>query len=559
MSQRSVLQPDDEIIRPVRSPDLAQYESELAAISRLLQFGRGQFSLSFAICNSPALRDKLIREIGIGATGIESIVVPSGTVDIFAAVRERYHGTEQGLFISGVESSISDSGADGRTIASLNASRDLWPDTVHCPVVFWLPEYAATAMSLYARDFWRVRSHRFSFVPDSVPPPMRQPETYEGRFIAAVSLPDDEKLARIDELRERLKTIGTPSDVMLPHVLRWWDELATLCQMRGDLKEVLRIRRNEELPVYERLGDVRNTAVTKGKIADVLEARGDLDEALRIRREEELPIYERLGDVRGTALMKGKIADVLEARGDLDEALRIRREEELPVYELLGDVRSTAVTKGQIADVLEARGDLDEALRIRREEQLPVYARLGDVRSMAVTKGQIADVLQARGDLDEVLRIRREEELPVYERLGDVRATAVTKGKIADVLQTRGDLEEALRIRREEQLPVYERLGDVRSTAVTKGQIADVLQARGDLDEAIRIRREDELPVYIKLAARRDVLVCQCKLAIVLLQRNQGSDRRRAKDLLREALEAAEEMKLSEAEQIRSLTRAAGL
>ena len=78
-----------------------------------------------------------------------------------------------------------------------------------------------------------------------------------------------------------------------------------------------------------------------GKIADVLAARGDLDEALRIRREEELPVYEKLGDVRSRAVTMGKIADVLAARGDLDEALRIRREEELPVYEKLGDVRSS--------------------------------------------------------------------------------------------------------------------------------------------------------------------------------------------------------------------------
>jgi len=43
---------------------------------------------------------------------------------------------------------------------------------------------------------------------------------------------------------------------------------------------------------YERLGDISAAAVTKGKIADILAERGDLDGALRIRREEELPVYE---------------------------------------------------------------------------------------------------------------------------------------------------------------------------------------------------------------------------------------------------------------------------
>ncbi len=84
-----------------------------------------------------------------------------------------------------------------------------------------------------------------------------------------------------------------------------------------------------------------------GKIADILQARGELDEALRIRREEQLPVYERLGDVRSKAVTMGKIADILQARGELDEALRIRREEQLPVYERLGDVRSKAVTRAR--------------------------------------------------------------------------------------------------------------------------------------------------------------------------------------------------------------------
>src|SRR5262249_44714506 len=41
----------------------------------------------------------------------------------------------------------------------------------------------------------------------------------------------------------------------------------------------------------------REYAIALGERADVLQARGELDEALRIRRQEELPVYERLGDV----------------------------------------------------------------------------------------------------------------------------------------------------------------------------------------------------------------------------------------------------------------------
>ncbi len=368
-----------------------------------------------------------------------------------------------------------------------------------------------------------------------------------GQLDEALRIRREEQLPvyeRLGDVRSRAVTMGKIADIL---------------QARGQLDEALRIRREEELPVYERLGDVRERAVTMGKIADILQARGQLDEALRIRREEELPVYERLGDVRSRAVTMGKIADILQARGQLDEALRIRREEELPVYERLGDVRSRAVTMGKIADILQARGQLDEALRIRREEQLPVYERLGDVRSRAVTMGKIADILQARGQLDEALRIRREEELPVYERLGDVRSRAVTMGKIADILQARGQLDEALRIRREEELPVYERLGDVRSRAVTMGKIADILQARGQLDEALRIRREEQLPVYERLGDVRSRAAARNNIAVNLLARLHPGDRDEAAGLLRLALADAISMQIPEADVIRAILQEHGL
>jgi tetratricopeptide (TPR) repeat protein len=203
-----------------------------------------------------------------------------------------------------------------------------------------------------------------------------------------------------------------------------------------------------------------NVAVVKGRIADILESRGELDAALRIRTEEQLPVYERLGKVRSVAVTKGQIADILESRGELDAALRILKEEVLPSMERLGEVRSVAVTKGQIADILQSRGELDAALRIRTEEQLPVYERLGDVRSVAVTKGRIADILQSRGELEEALRIRTEEQLPVYERLEDLGSLAHLKFSIAQIRLQKG-------IERQEDLQaILDDLGE--SFAVTR-------------------------------------------------------------------------------------------
>ena len=64
-------------------------------------------------------------------------------------------------------------------------------------------------------------------------------------------------------------------------------------------------------------------------IADVLQDRGELDEALRIRREEELPVYERLGDEFALVRTRGNMALWLikrNAPGDREEAAELLRQ-----------------------------------------------------------------------------------------------------------------------------------------------------------------------------------------------------------------------------------------
>jgi len=191
----------------------------------------------------------------------------------------------------------------------------------------------------------------------------------------------------------------------------------------------------QKVAVDRRREDDREAALASGLIADILQARGQLDEALRIRREEELPVYERLGDVRSRALTMGRIADILQARGQLDEALRIRREEELPVYERLGDVRSRAVTMGKIADVLASRGDLDIAIRTYRDEVLPAYVNLGEARMLVVDRGWLASHLMRRDEAGD----RAEARQLLCLALSDARRMQIPQAEqIEAILEAHG-------------------------------------------------------------------------------------------------------------------------
>ncbi len=413
-------------------------EAELAALRRLLDFGEGLFSSSIAVCNSPVERDRLITQVRETHPGVAVVAIPARTVDVFGFAIEGYTGPPKALFLIGLEASIASQEADSHTLRSLNASRDLWPNRYPCPIVLWLPEYAATALSQQARDYWRFISHRFYFATES---PMLTPRanvTYADKYLNAISLSGDEKIARIEELKSRIESAGVdPVTALHQHIMDWWDEMAVLYQFTGDLDEALRIRRDVQLPIYQRLGDVRDIAVTMGQIADILQQRGQTDEALRIRIEEELPVFEQLGDMGAKAVTMGKIADILQQRGQTDEALHIYSEECNLVHEHLGNVRGKAVTMGKIADILQQRGQIEESLRIRREEQLPAFERLGDVRGKAVAMSKIAGTLFERGETHEAIRIYR-EILPILERIGDKHSQMTCRYNFGRVLLSRG-------------------------------------------------------------------------------------------------------------------------
>jgi hypothetical protein len=59
------------------------------------------------------------------------------------------------------------------------------------------------------------------------------------------------------------------------------------------------------------------------KIADILHDRDQLDDALRIRRDEELPVYERLGGVRNLLIGQTKLATDLVGRGQVVDTAEV--------------------------------------------------------------------------------------------------------------------------------------------------------------------------------------------------------------------------------------------
>jgi tetratricopeptide (TPR) repeat protein len=218
-------------------------------------------------------------------------------------------------------------------------------------------------------------------------------------------------------------------------------ERARRLVIRGDLDQAAQLF-GDARQLFTAAGSEREAATVIGDIADIAYLRGDYDEVLRIRREVELPVYERLGETRAVAVAWSQIADIAYERGDYDEALRIRREVQLPAFERLGDTRETALVWASIAEIIDERGDYGEALRIYRDLALPALERLGDIRPIAVVWGRIADIVSRAGSLDEAAELQR-KRLEVNRQLDDLDGIAAASLDLARIDLARQDYQAA--------------------------------------------------------------------------------------------------------------------
>lgn len=155
--------------------------------------------------------------------------------------------------------------------------------------------------------------------------------------------------------------------------------------VRGDSEAMLDGCSRWLVPVArDVLHDEHLLAVSMTLRANALHLRGEVAEALRIR-QEQMPIFERLGDEREAARVRGHIAAHLGAQGDFKEALRLRLEGELPVYERLGLGDEATLTHINVGELLSILGRHVEA-----------FAHLERARDWLDRQGSIDHQVHAR-------------------------------------------------------------------------------------------------------------------------------------------------------------------
>lgn len=427
---------------PATRPSFVETErqaAELAAMRRMLTASRGTFSISIAVCNSPALRAYLVDALREDDGDYVVVTVPRDTEDVLGyALSQLGSRLPAALFVVELENSLPSDGPRP-ALRLLNVAREKWQQSFAYPIVFWLPDYAVTLLATEAKDFWAWRSHQFEFVAELPEPAAAGSARFAGGLDDALNLDADRKQFRMAELRERINAAGAdPDSEMAIHVVVWLNELGVLLTALGNLDEAETIHRRS-LEIDEKLGRIEGVAASYGNLGITLGARGDLNGAEKMHRKS-LEIAEKLGRPEDIATASGNLGLVFRARGNLDEAEKMLRRSQR-IYEKLGRLEAMSRAYGNLGVISQSRGDLDEAEAMHRKS-LEIDEKLGRLEGMAITQGNLGGILQARGDLEEAEKMLR-KALTIDEKLGRREGMATQYGNLGLIFAKRGDLDKA--------------------------------------------------------------------------------------------------------------------
>lgn len=405
--------------------------AELSALVRALELAEG-FSLIFVCCNQAPQRERLMKEVQSRLPNLNlQFINFRGPIDhLLDSLRERLTTPmPDAIFVSGLEYSLPVI-AEAHTaplIANLNASRNSFPQTLSCPLVFWAPEYVLTAIAQGAPDFFSIRSGVYFFA--STPAEMAGlvHSLSLNNANEAANLPLAEKKSRIAALESLLSDYES-----LPHdqrdyqaELRLHFQLGNLLLLLGAYEMAMK-HYERSLHLSERLGDRAVLANALLNIGNIQYFRGEYGAALE-QYKQSLAIFEEIGDPTGVASLLNQIGVIHQERGEYEAALD-QYQQSLAIKEQLSNRAGVASSLHNIGIVHQNRGKIAEALEYH-QRSLAIAEELGDRSGIASSLHQIGNLYYLRGEYAQALE-QYQQSLMIREQLGDLIGVASSLGQI---------------------------------------------------------------------------------------------------------------------------------
>jgi len=465
---------------PITREELGQQSAELAALRRMLAASEGTFSFSIAVCNRPSLRDYLVSKLREECPSIAVVEIDKEVTDILDLVSRSITGMNNaGIFIIGIEKLLPSDQKEHKVLQVLNATRESWRSHFSCPVVFWLPEYAATLLSVHAHDLWSWLSHSFEFISEQATASLGTLDTYAGDIMSAGRLDADQKRFRIAELEQRIDDAGAPPKPQLAqHVLIWLNELAYIYKTIGELDKAEEMHK-KSLEIGEKLGLLKSTAASYGNLGLIYETRGQLDKAEEMHKKS-LEIAEKLGLQEVMASEYGNLGITYRDRGQLDKAEEMHNKS-LEINKKLGRLEGMAKQYGNLGVVYQDRHELDKAEEMLKKT-LEIAEKLGLQEVIACVYGNLGITYRDRGQLDKAEEMLN-KSLEIEKKLGRLEGIADDYGNLGVIYQMRGELDKAEEMFRE-GLKIDEKLGILEGIASQYGDLGAIYKERGDKKKA---------------------------------------------------------------------------
>ena len=486
-------------------------------LRRMLDISEGTFSLSVAICNSPALRDHIIEHVTGEMEGIEVIRVPEDTQGYLRlgspADSERISRERSLSWI--MEKTLGD-GKKNRVLQGLNVSREQWRSVCECPVVFWLPEYVMTLLMTEARDLWSWVSHSFEFVSEPLAL-VNLLAGCTGDALLAANLDVHEKHIRIAELEQRITNVGNRAYGQLKaHFWMWLQELAYLYFCIGELSKAEQALQQSLAVVTP--ANSRAISQSLHELGIVHQLRGDYGKALE-HYERSRKIGEELGDDAGIASSLHQIGGIYYLRGDYEKALEYS-ERAKEISQKLGRRAGLSKSLQQIGIIHFSRGDYDKALEYF-EQARAISEELSDRADISAILHDIGAVHQAHGDHGKALDFY-ERSRKIKEELGDRMGVSASLYQIGMVYEARGDSDKALEYC-EQAKRIQQEIGDRAGLSKSLHEIGIIHQHRGEYDKALAYYTQS-LNITEELGDLTGIVSAHGQIARLSIEKNRYSE-----------------------------------
>ncbi len=285
---------------------------------------------------------------------------------------------------------------------------------------------------------------------------------------------------------------------------------------------------NRSVTLDREVGNKRSEAVNLGNIGVLYHQRGEIDKALEAY-QQSIEIARSIGSKQIQAYYLGNLAMIYQAKGQRERALDTHQEL-LKVVQMMGYLRGQVLTLGNIGTWYHEAGRFDTALSHYRNALAIAQENKLKAEEPRILLN-IGLTLHYQGRLDQAVD-HLQRAVAISVEVGSKPAEDYARRYLGFALIDKGRFEEAQR-EFQAALEIAESIGSKVGIAAAKIGLG-WLEARRTGDTATI---EEGIEAARRTGDPETIIKGQVALAKLLLERND--DRKKAMDLLQNALEAA--------------------